>query len=812
MASSTKVALALLALLCGALAVSAAREGPFVAAAPKAGARGARVSAAASGAASARESAVVDYGTVPQTDMWRAPLASGYPVWRPDPPKPSADDTAQADAAVMSGCAARSAVRWRPQARPRQLAMASSTKVALALLALLCGALAVSAAREGPFVAAAPKAGARGVAAMPAVAVAAAGLPAPKAPIAPGAAVASAADAWRDELGVPSPEPDSAPSLGAATARAGAPGARRAAEQSSGGTLRARPGGAHDSGRVPGAARDAMEALQEDDCPVCLQALKSADRAVVRDCMHAFCLVCLQAWCRQQRARRVRRTCPLCKGRIRGYLHTIRGDADYAEHLLSDDDCERGARSPARAPSPGGGEPPGWRAAVLRGTARPAPGRRQRPGGGGGGEGAAGEPRPYWWRVQHALASVARGGGTGGAAQPGGGGDAALEARREVYYAGGGLWAQPHHTAVTAAAAAGASAAAPGGGGGGARRGGLLRVPDAALEAWIARELSALLREPADSLLVAFVKGLVGGYGISLPQRAPAAAAPGPVGQGSSALAQPGAPGAPGPAAALAGFLGEDTAVHFWHELVCFASSGLSVSAWDRAVRYERRTPPGGSDGGAAGAAQLAYPSAPPAHGQLLAQQAQQAQLQAQQARLQSQQAQLQAQQAQLQAQLQLTAAPMAAAAPLPSYHELGLPIRESVGDAPMVAVHRVEWAKARPRSCAAVLAGEPVEINPSVGAGYAVMSADEWAARFRRSAEFPECLACGGANTREHAFSQTWCRGKCAWEAESLCLDCLAFSHRAARDPEWKAPEQHEKERWTTLAADTRAGAGAGA
>jgi hypothetical protein len=52
-------------------------------------------------------------------------------------------------------------------------------------------------------------------------------------------------------------------------------------------------------------------------------------------------------------------------------------------------------------------------------------------------------------------------------------------------------------------------------------------------------------------------------------------------------------------------------------------------------------------------------------------------------------------------------------------------------------------------------MSGDPVEINPSVGAGYRVMSVDEWAGRFKRSEEFSDCLACGGNNTKEHAFSQ---------------------------------------------------------
>jgi len=53
------------------------------------------------------------------------------------------------------------------------------------------------------------------------------------------------------------------------------------------------------------------------------------------------------------------------------------------------------------------------------------------------------------------------------------------------------------------------------------------------------------------------------------------------------------------------------------------------------------------------------------------------------------------------------------------------------------------------------VMSGDPVEINPSTGNGYRVMSVEEWSARFRRSEEFPECLACGGSNTKEHAFTQ---------------------------------------------------------
>jgi hypothetical protein len=166
---------------------------------------------------------------------------------------------------------------------------------------------------------------------------------------------------------------------------------------------------------------------------------------------------------------------------------------------------------------------------------------------------------------------------------------------------------------------------------------------------------------------------------------------------------------------------------------------------------------------------------------------------------------------------------------------------------------------------------GLPVEINPSVGSGFKVMDWAEYFGRFKTSPEFPECLACGGANTKEHAFSQargagggrgggrrpsasarallaartslrsaargalphaplqahwlpsipcrpcpllapsfpsplprqTWCRGKRVWEAESVCLDCLQFSHRAYRDPDFQTPEEFEKERWQRLVAE---------
>lgn len=65
----------------------------------------------------------------------------------------------------------------------------------------------------------------------------------------------------------------------------------------------------------------------------------------------------------------------------------------------------------------------------------------------------------------------------------------------------------------------------------------------------------------------------------------------------------------------------------------------------------------------------------------------------------------------------------MAHAAAVPKYNaDLKAPIEEVVGNAPKAKVHRVEWAK--------IQNAEPVEINPSVGQGFRVMTVDEWAAR----------------------------------------------------------------------------------
>ena len=79
----------------------------------------------------------------------------------------------------------------------------------------------------------------------------------------------------------------------------------------------------------------------------------------------------------------------------------------------------------------------------------------------------------------------------------------------------------------------------------------------------------------------------------------------------------------------------------------------------------------------------------------------------------------------------------------------LRAPVETEINETPKAKVHRVEWNK--------VMQGDPVEINPSTGHGYKIMTVDEWSARWKRNEDFPKCLNCDGSNTKEHHFIQTW-------------------------------------------------------
>lgn len=130
------------------------------------------------------------------------------------------------------------------------------------------------------------------------------------------------------------------------------------------------------------------------------------------------------------------------------------------------------------------------------------------------------------------------------------------------------------------------------------------------------RELQALLLEDDVTIICAYVKGLIGSFGVTVPtvqqyqqqqqqqgqqevsnlqsmrQAAAQAAAAAAFSSDSTVAAAAAGGGNTGTlssaAAALEGFLFE-AAGHFWHELCCYASSGLTVVAWDRVARYVHR-------------------------------------------------------------------------------------------------------------------------------------------------------------------------------------------------------------------------------
>jgi hypothetical protein len=50
---------------------------------------------------------------------------------------------------------------------------------------------------------------------------------------------------------------------------------------------------------------------------------------VISSCLHTFCITCLAAWCDRKRA------CPVCRGKVSSYYHTIHSDLDFLEHVFT---------------------------------------------------------------------------------------------------------------------------------------------------------------------------------------------------------------------------------------------------------------------------------------------------------------------------------------------------------------------------------------------------------------------------------------------------------------------------------------------
>jgi len=80
------------------------------------------------------------------------------------------------------------------------------------------------------------------------------------------------------------------------------------------------------------------------------------------------------------------------------------------------------------------------------------------------------------------------------------------------------------------------------------------------------------------------------------------------------------------------------------------------------------------------------------------------------------------------------------------------------------------------------------------------IMTVAEWTSRWKQNDRFPDCLACGSTNTKEHHFTQTWCRGKKKFESETICMDCHMWSWRSYVDPDFLTPEEFDKIRWEKM------------
>ena len=82
-------------------------------------------------------------------------------------------------------------------------------------------------------------------------------------------------------------------------------------------------------------------------------------------------------------------------------------------------------------------------------------------------------------------------------------------------------------------------------------------------------------------------------------------------------------------------------------------------------------------------------------------------------------------------------------------------------------------------------------------------MTVDEWISRWKQNERLPDCLSCGSTDTKEHHFTQTWCRGKKKFESESICVDCHMWSWRSYADPDFLTPEEYDKLRWEKMVAE---------
>lgn len=334
-------------------------------------------------------------------------------------------------------------------------------------------------------------------------------------------------------------------------------------------------------------------------CPICLTEIaKLTEKAVLNNCMHVFCVECISRWASKKRV------CPLCKGRIQGYMYNIQSQQDYQQRIIPPSP-ERPSSPPVRsaplsrwgsssvslleslAASLSARQGPAprqqdvqqlWRDIAQnrfgsssqqlshaggQTIVRPSQASRQRQNSRPDTRNTARqhEPRPYYFRVQQQMQA-----GAVGQAQRNepsameASEDPAIAWRRNIYADG-----------MYAVSPGSQSAAVPTS---------LAAAPNRArrLQDWVNRELQALLHQENVSVVRSFVVSLATAHCLDRHQGQQQQAA-GSARQQEEAIN------------ALQPFL-HDRAAHFWHELKCFAQAPYSMATYDRVMQYQRRQSP----------------------------------------------------------------------------------------------------------------------------------------------------------------------------------------------------------------------------
>ncbi|CAD7704315.1 unnamed protein product [Ostreobium quekettii] len=301
----------------------------------------------------------------------------------------------------------------------------------------------------------------------------------------------------------------------------------------------------------PDARAGGEEDAEDKDftCPICLVDIEEARaKAVTVPCRHRFCLGCLLQWAD------IKRNCPVCKGTLEGYRFFIQGDTCSQQHTFphEDEDCRITAVQPL-----------GQSQTQVSGTSQVS---RLR----------AVQSRPYCSRLRQSVpgrSSLAFRARCGYRDE-----DTSLRRRRAVYSKGlcavsSGVNRSLRYSLQT-------------------------RREEERLEAWIKREFQAILGAQDPSMLTAFVMALVRSYGFSRHQASSFARPSGAAGvatrmqqqqQQQEGLCQMRGSRQPlvvsDPVSALEPIL-QSRAARFWHELRCFAWSGLKMGTYDSVVQY----------------------------------------------------------------------------------------------------------------------------------------------------------------------------------------------------------------------------------